>query len=77
MPITHGVEFRRIAEQEFHKLNYEIMGRVFSVHNSLGRLCDEKIYQREIASILPTSLFLPVVLCCRPDSVVAIRSTRF
>ena len=49
MPIKHKVTVKPISESEFHLLDYKIMELVFSTHKDLGRFCDEKIYQNELA----------------------------
>ncbi len=53
MPIHVGAEIRRMADEEFKARVYEVMGHVFDVHNELGRLLHEKIYQREVAFRVP------------------------
>lgn len=49
MPITVGARLRAMDEEEFQAVVYATMRHVFAVHNEMGRLFDEKIYQREIA----------------------------
>jgi GxxExxY protein len=49
MPIEPSVTIRPISEDEFHLIDHKIMGLVFGIHNELGRFCDEKIYQNELA----------------------------
>jgi GxxExxY protein len=44
-----------MADEEFKARVYEVMGHVFDVHNELGRLFREKIYQREVAFRIPDS----------------------
>lgn len=44
MPINTQEILKRIPEDEFKNLDYEIMGLVFKTHNELGRLFEEKIY---------------------------------
>jgi GxxExxY protein len=53
MPIRVGAEIRRMEDQEFKARVYEVMRHVFDVHNELGRLFHEKIYQREVAFRVP------------------------
>jgi len=38
-----------MSQEEFYELDYQVMGLVFDVHNDLGPLCDERIYQDELA----------------------------
>jgi len=49
MPITVGVEIRRLDEHEFGEVVFETMRQIFSVHDEFGRFFDEKIYERELA----------------------------
>ena len=49
MPVKHSVMIEPISEDEFHLLDHKIMGIVFSMRKELGRFCDEKIYQNELA----------------------------
>lgn len=49
MPISVAVPVRRITQDEFHAIDYRVMGVIFDVHNELGNLCDEHIYRDEIA----------------------------
>ena len=49
MPVKHSVMIAPISEDEFHLLDHKIMGIVFSMRKELGRFCDEKIYQNELA----------------------------
>jgi len=38
-----------MTRDEYHALDYAVMGLVFDVHKKLGRLHDEKVYQRKVA----------------------------
>ena len=49
MPIDHAFKTKRISEDDFHALDYEVMALAFSIHRDLGRLWNEKIYQNELA----------------------------
>ncbi len=49
MPIKLGFEAKPISYEDFHSLDYQIMGIVFSIHRDLGRFWKEKIYQTELA----------------------------
>ncbi|MFQ5864676.1 MAG: hypothetical protein ACE5IW_05540 [bacterium] len=49
MPIKLSVQSRPISYDDFHSLDYEVMGIVFSIHRDLGRFWNEKIYQNELA----------------------------
>ena len=49
MPISLGVPIRRISQDEFSELSFEVMRVVFAIHNEIGRFFDEKIYKQELA----------------------------
>ncbi|MFQ5866000.1 MAG: hypothetical protein ACE5IW_12300 [bacterium] len=49
MPIKPSVQTKPISYDDFHSLDYEVMGIVFSIHRDLGRFWNEKIYQNELA----------------------------
>jgi len=38
-----------IPYEQFHSLDYKVMGIAFAIHRELGRFWDEKIYQKELA----------------------------
>lgn len=50
MPIEVSTRIQALDQEEFHALDRRIMGVVFEVHNELGRLLDEDLYKREIAT---------------------------
>ena len=50
MGIHCSIEPQVMTKDEYHYLDHEVMGIIFSVQNELGRLFDEKIYQRAIMS---------------------------
>ena len=49
MPIKLSKHFEPISYDDFHSLDYDVMGIVFSIHWELGRFLKEKIYQNELA----------------------------
>jgi GxxExxY protein len=49
MPVTVHAEIRRIGQDEFARLAYNVMGHVFSIHAEFGRFLREEIYHCEIA----------------------------
>ena len=49
MPITMGLDAEPISSQHFYELDYKVMKLFFSIHNEMGRLWNEKIYQNELA----------------------------
>ena len=50
MPIEIKHDIKRIAEQAFHEIDYQVTGFAFAIHNEFGRLWSEKIYQNELAN---------------------------
>jgi GxxExxY protein len=53
MPIHVGAEIRPMADAEFKVRVYDVMRHVSDMHRKLGRLFQEKIYQRAIAYRIP------------------------
>jgi hypothetical protein len=49
MPIVPSIPTRRISQDEFGALAYEVMSHVFAIHDDFGRLFDEAIYKKELA----------------------------
>jgi len=49
MPIEFPGTTKPVTKDEYHGLDYRVMGQVFRIQNDLGRLFSERIYQREIA----------------------------
>ncbi len=49
MPISVGLRTNPISYNDFHLLDYEVMGIVFTIQRELGRFWNEKIYQNELA----------------------------
>jgi GxxExxY protein len=60
MPITCQVHFEPLTKEAFHQLDYLVMKHVFDCHNELGRLCDEDIYQADVALRLNRAGLAPV-----------------
>jgi hypothetical protein len=50
MPIEIKRNIKRITEQEFYEIDYQVTGLAFAIHNEFGRLWSEKVYQNELAS---------------------------
>jgi len=50
MPIDVGRQVKAFNQREFHDLDRRIMRIAFDVHNEFGRLLDEEMYKREIAT---------------------------
>lgn len=53
MPIILPPRIRRLSQDEFGELAFEVMRHVFAIHNELGRFFDERIYKQELAHRLP------------------------
>lgn len=49
MPIECSVEVGATGQENFHALDKIVMRHAFDIHNSFGSLCDEGIYQDELA----------------------------
>lgn len=49
MPIVFHTPMRRLTQEEFGELSYDVMRTVFAIHNDIGRFFDECIYKRELA----------------------------
>ncbi len=61
MPIKTSIPITRISQADFGEIAYEVMHRVFEIHNEFGRFFDEKIYKRVLALRLPAvTLEVPV-----------------
>ncbi|HDL63836.1 MAG TPA: GxxExxY protein [Proteobacteria bacterium] len=50
MTIHCSIEPQAMTKDEYHYLDHDVMGIIFSIQNDLGRLFDEKIYQEAIMS---------------------------
>jgi GxxExxY protein len=69
MPIT-SVSLDPIEQEDFARLDYQVMRHAFECQNELGRLCDEVIYQNDLAGRLegaglPTLREVPVTVTHR------------
>ncbi len=63
MPISRPAHLRRICQEEFSELAYEVMGHVHDIHNDFGRFFDERVYKRELADRMPgLDLEVPVTV---------------
>jgi GxxExxY protein len=49
MPISIETELVRPSQQEFSRIAFDVMAEIFSIHNTLGRLFDEKVYKNALA----------------------------
>jgi GxxExxY protein len=60
MPITTPIALRAISPEEFARLDYQIMRLAFESQNEMGRLCDEVIYQNDLAARITAAGLGPV-----------------
>ncbi len=49
MPVDCAIEIDALDQERFHAVDKQVMGHAFAIHNTLGRFCDERIYQEELA----------------------------
>lgn len=49
MPVECNVEIKPVEQERFHAVDKLVMRHVFDIHNTLGRFCDERIYQEALA----------------------------
>jgi GxxExxY protein len=49
MPVTLPIPIRRLSQQQFGELAFEVVRHVFAIHNEIGRFFDEKIYKSALA----------------------------
>jgi GxxExxY protein len=52
MPITSPLTSEPIQQKEFAQLDYQVMRHAFECQTEVGRLCDEVIYQNDLAARL-------------------------
>ena len=60
MPITCPIAGRSVYQEEFAKVDYRVMRCAFDSQNQMGRLCDEVIYQNDLAARLRNAGLGPV-----------------
>jgi GxxExxY protein len=48
MPVECSVQIDPIGQERFHAVDREVMRHVFDIHNTLGRFCEERVYQDEL-----------------------------
>jgi len=68
MPVEIGATIHSMTQGDFEKIDCEVTGLCYSIHNELGRLFDEKNYQNELlhrsrlAGLLPAEKEVPIHL---------------
>lgn len=63
MPVNIHGKTRRLSQDEFTSIVYEVMGHVFKVHQEFGRYFGENIYHREIARRCGGQIKVPIEVC--------------
>jgi GxxExxY protein len=49
MPVHVDADVRRLDQQQFGRIAYDVMEHIFGVHNEMGRFFDEAIYRNAVA----------------------------
>jgi len=49
MAIQFKHDIKKIDEKGFYRIDYRVTGMAFDIHNEIGRLWNEKIYQNIIS----------------------------
>lgn len=52
MPITLPFVIRNLSQPEFDEIDRLVMRRAYDAQNELGRLCEERVYENKLASLL-------------------------
>jgi len=60
MPIIVHAETRRLSQEEFRAISYEVMRRIFDIHNRFGRLFEEDVYQSELVRHCDAKVEVPI-----------------
>jgi GxxExxY protein len=60
MPIACPVEIRNLAQSEFDERDAAVMRCAYAAQNALGRLCDERVYENDLARRLRSEGFKSV-----------------
>lgn len=60
MPIQGGVDRIQVSNHTFDTMDQQVMQCAYASHNSLGRLCDEIVYETDVADLLrsETNMFV-------------------
>jgi GxxExxY protein len=53
MPVSSPSPIRRVSQEEFDEIAFEVLRHVFDIHNQIGRFFDEAIYKRELEFRMP------------------------
>jgi len=49
VPIECSLGLEKVDQERFHAVDKVVMRHAFDIHNTLGRLLDERVYQSELA----------------------------
>lgn len=52
MPIVHNLGVRFLSDREFHELDRLVMKCAYASQNAFGRLCEEAVYENDLAARL-------------------------
>lgn len=64
MPIYPPADLRRLEDAAFQQVAYEVMDVIFTVHNEMGRLFEETVYQQAVACRLAgAQVEVPLRVC--------------
>jgi GxxExxY protein len=50
MPIELSIPIPAICQDDFHRLDKEMLAHAFAIHRDMGRLLDEKVYKAELTN---------------------------
>lgn len=64
MPILPSLPITNLGQSDFHRIDEQMLGHAFAIHNQFGRLLDEAIYKQELADR------------CTADGLIAQREVR-
>jgi GxxExxY protein len=60
MPIIHSIGKRTLSDQEFDEIDEVVMRCAYQCQNELGRLCEEAVYENDLAARLRAERFREV-----------------
>ena len=52
MPINCRLKLHSVSDADFEATDWVVMGSAFASQNELGRLCDERVYEKDIVARL-------------------------
>jgi GxxExxY protein len=60
MPIESPMRFERVPDTVFDSIDRSVMDCAYAAQNKLGRLCDERVYENDVAARLRAQGFIDV-----------------